>query len=225
MPSPMPSPKPSFSTSEYLLTCMQWRYAVKKFDSERKIPKDQWAALEQAIALSPSSYGLQPWLFLVIQNKAIRQRLFLASMGQRKVVDCSHLVVFAARTDITELDISRWGSRLAEVRHIPELELAKMHSVMSGDLVIGHRHAIAGEWAKRQVYLALGIFLASAAVTGIDTCPMEGFDPKAYDDILELTARGYTTAVVATAGYRSSDDTSASEAKVRYPTNDVVITL
>ena len=216
---------PPFTSTSNLVANLQWRYAVKTFAADRKIPDDQWAALEQALVLSPSSYGLQPWNFLVIRDRSVRERLFSASMGQRKVVDCSHLIVFAARTDITELDISRWASRLAEVRNIPNPELVKMHNVMSGDLVTGHRHAMAEEWAKRQVYLALGFFLASAAVTGIDTCPMEGFDPMAYDDILGLTERGYATSVVATAGYRSAEDMAAHDPKVRFPIGEVIINV
>lgn len=216
---------PAFTSTSNLITNLQWRYAVKTFSADRKIPDEHWAALEKAMVLSPSSYGLQPWKFLVIHDRSVRERLFLASMGQRKVVDCSHLIVFAARTDITELDISRWASRLAEVRNIPDQGLAGMHNVMSGDLVTGHRHAMAREWAKRQVYLALGFFLASAAVTGIDTCPMEGFDPKAYDDILGLTDRGYAASVVATAGYRSTDDKTADDPKVRFPLGEVIINV
>ncbi len=216
---------PSVLSPSALVADLQWRYAVKQFDADRIIPEDQWTALEQALVLSPSSYGLQPWNFIVVRDKAVRQRLFLASMGQRKIIESSHLVVFAARTNITEVDISRWTSRLAELRNAPAADLAKLHSVMSNDLVSGPRHAIAAEWAKRQVYLALGVFLTSAAVTGIDTCPMEGFDPKAYDDILGLASRGYSTAVVATAGYRSSKDTTASEIKVRYARSDVVMSV
>ncbi len=210
---------------ESLLSHMQWRYAVKKFDTTRHITSEHWKILEQAMALSPSSYGLQPWKFLVVQDKAVRQRLFQASMGQRKVIECSHLVVFASRTDITTEDIERWLARLAELRSIPEAELARMRKTMAGDLVTGPRHAIAADWAKRQTYLALGIFLAGAAMTGIDTCPMEGFDPKAYDDILGLSALGYATAVIATAGFRSPQDASADEPKVRFPMNDVIVTI
>lgn len=208
-----------------LIACLNWRYAVKKFDSQRKIPADQWAALERAMVLSPSSYGLQPWKFVVITDAQIRQRLLPASMGQRQVVDSSHLVVFAARTDIAEADISRWLARVADIRGIPTAELEKMRGTMLGDLVTGPRHAIAAEWAKRQIYLALGVFLASAAAIGIDTCPMEGFDPNGYDTILGLPARGYTTAVIATAGYRSEDDRTATQTKVRFPVDEVILTM
>lgn len=214
---------PRFTDPAELSACLSWRYAVKHFALERTIPEPQWSALEQVLLLSPSSYGLQPWRFLVVQDRGTRQRLSESSMGQRKVVDCSHLVVFAARTDITELDVSRWVSRIAEVRPDSESELVNIHSAISADLITGPRHEVAADWAKRQVYLALGVFLASAAMLGIDTCPMEGFDPHGYDDILGLRSRGYTATVVAAAGYRSPDDTAADTPKVRFPAADVLI--
>jgi nitroreductase len=217
----MKSPEPIAPAR--LLGQLSWRYAVKLFDSSRAIPDDQWAALEQALILSPSSYGLQPWKFLVIRDPDVRQRLAAKSMGQRKVADSSQLVVFAARTDITELDISRWVSRLAELRNVPEADLISMHTLMSGDLVTGARHDTAAAWAKNQTYLALGLFLTSAAAIGIDTCPMEGFESQSYDDILGLGPLGYTATVVATAGYRSPDDHAATEPKARYTEDEVII--
>lgn len=215
---------PSLSPAD-LLTRLTWRYAVKKFDAGRKIPVDLWSALERALVLSPSSYGLQPWRFVVVSDPQIRKNLLPASMGQRQVVDSSHLVIFATRTDITEADVSRWLARVAEVRNLSSPELEQMRNTMHGDLVTGQRHAIAAEWAKRQVYLALGVFLTSAAVLGIDTCPMEGFDPNGYNAILGLPARGYTAAVVATAGYRSADDQTSTLTKVRFPFDEVILPL
>ncbi len=213
----------TFIPANELLNCLNWRYAVKQFDAERKIPINQWAVLERALVLSPSSYGLQPWKFIVIDDLQMRQRLLLPAMGQRQLVDSSHLVVFAARISITETDISHWLDRVAAVRDIPNATLIKYKTTMNDDLVTGPRHAIAAEWAKRQAYLALGVFLASAAVIGVDTCPMEGFDPKAFDEILGLSALGYTTAVIATAGFRSPNDHAAGETKVRFPLTEVVL--
>ena len=213
----------TFLPANELINCLNWRYAVKQFDSERKIPINQWAVLERALVLSPSSYGLQPWKFIVIDDTQMRQRLLLPAMGQRQIVDSSHLVIFAARTSITETDISHWLDRVVTVRNITDEKITDYKTTMIGDLVTGPRHAIAAEWAKRQAYLALGVFLASAAVIGIDTCPMEGFDPKAFDEILGLSTLGYTTAVIATAGFRSPNDHTANETKVRFPLTEVVL--
>lgn len=214
--------QPHHIQPDELSASLSWRYAVKDFAPDRIIPEPQWSALERALLFSPSSYGLQPWRFIVVQDRGTRQRLFESSMGQSKVIHCSHLVVFAARTDITELDVSRWVSRIAEVRQDNESTLVNIHSAISADLITGPRHAIAAEWAKRQVYLSLGVFLASAALLGIDTCPMEGFDPHGYDEILGLRAIGYTATVVAAAGYRHHDDPATDVPKVRFPTSDVL---
>lgn len=205
-----------------LLERLNWRYAVKAFAADRRIPHDDWAMLEKALVLSPSSYGLQPWRFLVITDEAVRRELLTVSYGQRKVVESSHLVVFAARTTITAQDTRRWVERLGEVRHLPRPDQERLQATMDKDLVEGPRAAEASEWAKRQVYLALGVFLTSAAAVGIDVCPMEGFDPAGYDRILKLRERGYTATVIATAGYRSPTDHDARAPKARFPDDEVV---
>lgn len=205
-----------------LIERLGWRYAVKAFDAGRRIPHDDWALLERALVLSPSSYGLQPWKFLVITDEAVRRELLAVSNGQRKVVDSSHLVVFAARTTITAQDVRRWVERLGEVRRLSRAELDRQYALMVGDLVEGPRAKTAGEWATRQVYLALGVFLTSAAAIGIDACPMEGFDAAGYDRILKLPEKGYTAAVIATAGYRDPSDRAAGAPKVRFPDDEVV---
>jgi len=217
-----PSPHLSPAT---LINSLQWRYAVKQFDSQRKIPSETWDSLEQALVLSPSSYGLQPWRFLVITDPSVRERLLWVSRGQRQVVDSSHLVVLAARTDITHADVAAWIARIAEVRQQLLDELSPLGNAITNDLVTGLRHETAAEWAKHQTYLALGVFLTAAAVMGIDACPMEGFEPKGYDDILGLASLGYSTAVIVTAGYRSPDDLTARALKVRQPTTTVLLRL
>lgn len=205
-----------------LLERLYWRYAVKTFAGDRRIKHDDWAALEKALVLSPSSYGLQPWLFMVITDEAVRRELLTVSRGQRKVVESSHLVVFAARTSVTAQDTRRWVDRLGEVRKMPRSDLDQLQATMNKDLVEGPRAAEAPEWAKRQVYLALGVFLTSAAAIGIDVCPMEGFDSAGYDRILKLRERGYTATVIATAGYRNPSDPEAQAPKVRFPDDEVV---
>jgi nitroreductase len=206
-----------------LIQCLAWRYAVKRFDAERKIPSEIWQSLIRSLVLSPSSYGLQPWRFIDVVDPQLRQLLLPAAMGQRQVVDCAHLVVFAARTTITASDIDHWLARLGDVGHMAPAAQDHLRQVMTGDLISGPRHAMVTEWAKRQTYLALGGFLTAAAVLGIDACPMEGFSPAAFDDLLGLPALGYGSTVIATVGYRSSEDRHASEPKVRYPLDEVVL--
>ena len=207
---------------EQLLAQLNWRYATKKFDPVRKIPPEDWAVMEEALILSPSSYGLQPWTFIVITEKKTRERLFPSTWNQRQILECSHFVVFAARTKITDEDIDRHVARTAELRGGTVDALKRFRDAVSEDLVTGTRAADAHEWAARQAYIALGNFMTSAALLGIDTCPMEGFKPDEYDEILELPAKRLASVVCCAAGYRSSDDKKAGQKKVRFSRNDVI---
>ncbi|MBI2885227.1 MAG: NAD(P)H-dependent oxidoreductase [Candidatus Omnitrophica bacterium] len=205
-----------------LVQQLRWRYATKKFDPARKIPADRWDALEQALVLSPSSFGLQPWKFIVVTDPAVRERLRPASWNQPQITDASHVVVFAHRKDVSVADVERYVRHIAAVRGIPEESLEGYKQMMAGFVSRAGQGLDINAWAARQLYIALGTFLTSAALLGIDACPMEGIDPKQYDEILGLDAEGYRTVVVATAGYRAEDDAYATLAKVRYASTEVV---
>ncbi|MCC7375156.1 MAG: NAD(P)H-dependent oxidoreductase [Verrucomicrobiales bacterium] len=201
---------------------LRWRYAVKAFDPAKSIPVPVWDALEEALVLTPSSFGLQPWLFLILTDRALRERLVAHAWGQRQVVDCSHFVAFCVRTKLGEPEIDEYLLRIKEVRGTPLDRLAGLRNIMVGALLKGPMRSEIKEWAGRQAYIALGNFMTAAAMLGIDTCPMEGFDPAKFDDILELAPRGYTCVVCCAAGYRASDDRYASLPKVRYERGRVV---
>jgi nitroreductase len=200
---------------------LQWRYATKKFDPARKIAPELWAKLEQAAVLAPSSYGLQPWKFVVVTDPAVRQRLHAVSWNQPQILDASHLVVFAARNPPTPADVERHVARTAEVRGVTAEALDGFKKMMLGSLA-RMTEADAHAWAARQCYIALGVFLSACAMAGVDACPMEGFQPDQYDEILGLKARGYGAVVIATAGYRQPDDPAAKAAKSRFAPADVV---
>jgi nitroreductase len=207
---------------EQLLAQLNWRYATKEFDPMRKISPEDWSVLENALILSPSSYGLQPWKFIVITDQKIREELFPATWNQRQVLDCSHYVVFAVNTKMTEQHIDSHISRTVEIRGGTVEGLQRYRDVMLGDVVTGARGAQAQEWAARQAYLALGNLMTSAALMGIDTCPMEGFEPEEYDKILDLGAKGLASVVCCAAGYRSPTDKYAGQKKVRFDRADVI---
>ncbi|MFN0078055.1 MAG: NAD(P)H-dependent oxidoreductase [Prosthecobacter sp.] len=209
-------------TPSELLTALNWRYATKVFDSTQKIPADTWAALEESLVLTPSSYGLQPWKFLIIQDKELREQLVPHSWRQRQVADCSHLVVMTTKRTMTEADIDANLMRIAEVRGGTPDALVGFRKMLIGDVITGERSQYITTWAKMQAYIALGQFMASCALFGIDTCPMEGFVAEKYDEILGLEAQGLTTAVLCPAGYRSTDDRYASLPKVRFKSSDVI---
>ncbi|MGH7244257.1 MAG: NAD(P)H-dependent oxidoreductase [Phycisphaerales bacterium] len=206
---------------EHLLNNLKWRYAVKKFDTTRKIDAHSWKALEQAAVHSPSSFGLQPWKFLVIEDSPLRQKLRGASFNQPQITDASQLVVFARRTKLGQAEVDRYIDQIATVRGADRSTLADFRNTMVG---FAERPGFdVNAWAGKQVYIALGVFLTSAAMLGIDSCPMEGFDPAQYDKILGLAEQGLAAQVVATVGYRASDDPFASMKKVRFHDSDVIV--
>jgi nitroreductase len=209
-------------TTDALLTSLRWRYAVKKFDPARKIPAETWSALEQAVVLSPSSYGLQPWKFLVITNPDVRAKLRPVSWNQSQITDASHLVVFTRKTSMDAAYIQRYIDRIVQVRNVPAAALDGYKNMMVGSLVSPPPKFEIGEWAARQVYIALGVFLSAAAMLGVDACPMEGFESPKYDEILGLNGTGYSSTVLATAGYRAADDPFAAMAKVRHDLGDAI---
>jgi nitroreductase len=210
---------------QQLLQALNWRYATKIFDATKKIPAEIWQTLEQALVLTPTSYGLQPYKFIVMADDAKRAELLAHSWKQKQVVQCSHYVVFAARKKMTEADIDHWIQRLSEVRKVPVDSLKEYRGMMIGDVVHGLRSNVAHEWAARQAYIALGNLMTCAAVLGLDACPMEGLAPAEYDKVLNLNGSGYATVVACALGYRAASDKNASLAKVRYEAKDLVQTI
>ncbi len=210
------------SNPKQLLDALQWRYATKVFDATKKIPADVWSALENALVLTPTSYGLQPYKFLDVRDAATRAALLPHSWGQKQVVDCSHFIVFTARTDMKEADVDKLISRTVELRKLPAGALDAYRGMMLGDVVNGPRGKIAHEWAARQCYIALGNLMTAAAVLGVDACPMEGLVPAEYDKVLKLEGTGYKTVVALALGYRATSDKYASLAKIRYPAAELV---
>lgn len=209
-------------SSSTLLAQLHWRYATKAFDPARKISSADWAALEEALILTPSSFGMQPYRFLILTDPAVREKLVPVSWNQRQPADCSHYVVFAVRKENTEAHVDHYLERIAEVRGGTKEALGGFRKMLVGDVVDGPRGKAAQEWAARQAYIALGNFMTAAALLGIDTCPMEGFEPAMYDEILGLPERGLTAAVACAAGYRAAGDKYASLPKVRFPASELI---
>ncbi|TAN45405.1 MAG: NAD(P)H-dependent oxidoreductase, partial [Rhodospirillales bacterium] len=167
-----------------LLHQLEWRYATKQFDAARKIAPETWMALEETLVLTPSSYGLQPYKFIVVTDPDLKAELRTASWGQSQIEDASHLVVFAIKKAMGEDHIERYVERIAQVRAVSKESLEGFKGFMVGNLVNGPVAATIDQWAARQAYIALGNFMTSAALLGVDTCPLEGLDPAAYDAVL-----------------------------------------
>ncbi len=212
-------------TDNQLMEALQWRYATKAFDPNRKIPAATWNALQEALVLSASSFGLQPYQFVIVNDPATRAKLMPHAWGQQPVVDASHFVVFAARTALTEAEIDRFLSRIVEVRGGNREALAGYRQMMTGSLLGDEAKARIPHWAARQAYIALGNLLTSAAMLGVDACPMEGFVPAEFDKILGLPAQGYAAVVCCALGYRSAADKYATLPKVRFPASELIQTV
>jgi len=210
-------------STQTITEALRWRYATKKFDAARKIPAETWSALEEALILAPSSYGLQPWKFVVVEDTATREKLSAASHGQRQPVDASHFVVFAAKKNLDAAHVDRHVRRSAEVRGVAVETLKGFGDLMKSSTEQARKAGYLDAWMGRQVYIALGEFMTAAALLGIDACPMEGIEAPKFDEILGLTALGYGALCACAAGYRAADDKYADAPKVRFRPEDVII--
>lgn len=206
-----------------VMGALQWRYATKVFDASKKIPDELLDALLSALVLSPSSFGMQPWKFIVVNDPALRESLQPHSWNQTQVTQASHFVVLAARKSLGAADVDDWIARLAEVRAASTDSLADYRAKMIG-FISGMDDAQTFLWTSRQAYIALGQLMTCSAMVGVDSCPMEGFSPPAYDAALGLLDSGYRAVVACALGYRSEADTYALAAKVRYPRERVIET-
>ena len=207
-----------------LIQQFTWRYAVKTFDATKKIPPALWTTLEQTMMLAPSSYGLQPWRFYVIDDPETRAKLRPAAWNQSQITDASHLVVFARKLTITPADVDAHLSRVMEVRKIGPEPLKALRDMIIGS--ISSPASLPGgnmdTYTRSQTYIALGFLLSATALLGVDACPMEGFLPDQFDQILGLREQGYAATVLAAVGYRAASDWLAPLAKVRGKHEDLV---
>jgi len=208
-----------------LLQALRWRYATKVFDKNKKIPPHEWTLLQQALVLTPSSYGLQPWKFFVVQNEAIRTQLCEEAFNkQQQVLECSHFVVLAVKRGLNEQDVDRLIGRMSEIRGIPVPNLGIYRDFMAEGIRVANKYRYIDTWMSRQVYIALGQLLLNAALLRIDACPMEGVG-AVCSRILGPMAEGYSAVCACALGYRSPTDKYASVPKVRFDLNDVFVNV
>jgi nitroreductase len=199
-----------------------WRYATKQFDPTKHISSSDLLELQESLRLSASSFGLQPWKFITVTDKKLRTQLVQHAWNQSQVTDASHLIVLCARTDIDASYIKSFIAFTAKERKIPAESLAQYEQMMLGFAKNMSKEAMVA-WAKNQVYIALGTLMTVAAYKRIDTCPMEGFDAKKFDEILGLEKEHLTSVVLCPVGYRHANDKYANLAKVRFAPKDVFL--
>ncbi len=207
---------------EALIQSLNWRYATKKFDPERGIKTEDMDTLMEALRLSASSMGLQPYRFLRIRDAALRKELRAASMDQAQITDAAEMIVFAAKRKYTETDISDFLQESQEQRGYSDEDVEKRRKSIRKHVNSFDENEFLN-WTSRQLYIAVGQLLCSAASLGIDACPMEGFKAKEYARILSLDSKGLQAFAVVTLGYRLPEDALAKQAKIRLPQSKLFI--
>ena len=201
-----------------------WRYATKKFDATKKITDADLAFLKEAIRLSTSSYGLQPYKVFIVENPELRAKLVAASYGQAQVADASHLLVFANELNFGEAGINQLAATICKTRELPLEAIQGYVDFMKGSIT-GLPEETRNIWTAKQTYLALGNLLNAAAELNIDVTPMEGFEPEKVNEILSLNEKGLNASLIATIGYRHAEDATQSYAKVRKSEQELFINL
>jgi len=201
-----------------------WRYATKKFDTTKKISKQDLETLKEAIRLSASSFGLQPYRVLIIENPELRAKLQPAAWGQSQIVDASQLIVFANITNFGETEIDVSIANTTKTRGLPADALKGYGDFMKSKIV-ALPEDVRNTWASKQTYLALGNLMNAASELKIDVTPMEGFEPAKVNEILGLGKLGLNATLLATIGYRHEEDATQYYAKVRKSNEELFINL
>ena len=201
-----------------------WRYATKKFDASKIINKEDLNTLKEAIRLSSSSFGLQPYKIIIVENPELRAKIQPAAWGQSQIVEASHLIVFANETQIAEQSIDSYVKNISTTRNVPIDSLNGYSDFMKSKIVTLDKDS-KNIWASKQTYLAMGNLLNAAAELKIDVTPMEGFVPEQVNEILGLEKLGLNASLIATLGYRHDEDASQHYKKVRKSNEDLFITL
>lgn len=203
---------------------LEWRYATKKFNAEKKIAKADLEILKQAVRLSASSYGLQPYHVILVENEALRTKVKAAAYNQSQITEASDLLIFATITDVGPKEVNDYIQNMASVRAIPTTSLKGFEDMMN-NVVTGLTSEAKQNWTAKQTYIALGTLLSAAADLKIDATPMEGFNAEAVNEILNLKEKGLSATLIVTLGYRHEDDAAQHLKKVRKPNEELFITL
>lgn len=207
-----------------LINSLQWRYATKRFDSTKKVEDADLELLKESVQLAASSYGLQFYKILIIENKEIKEQLKTASYNQPQITESSHLFIFCQYTGLLDKHVADYMELVAKTQNI-ELENLSGYSQLIKGSITAKSIQEQEVWTAKQTYIALANLLAAAGELQIDTCPMEGFEADKYDEILGLKEKGLKTTVIAAVGYRSAEDTTQFSKKVRKSKDNLFETI
>ncbi|TVZ28056.1 hypothetical protein JM83_3143 [Gillisia sp. Hel_I_86] len=206
------------------IEALKWRYATKKFDENRLLSEDKIEILKHAFNLTATSYGLQPIKMVIVHNKELQQKLVSYSMNQQQVASASHVLVICIEREIGREFIENYFKYVQKVRATPNEVLSPFKDFLIDDFKNKHIDEITS-WATNQAFLAMGTLLTVSATEAIDACPMEGFEPDKYDEILGLDKLNLKSVLVLPVGYRAKDDMFSEFKKVRRPISDIIIEL
>lgn len=203
---------------------LQWRYATKAFDTTKKVASEKLDVIKQAFNLTATSYGLQPIKMVIVKNESLQKNLVPLAMNQPQLEQASHVLVLCIQTNIDEDFVTEYFSRVHNIRETPKNILQPFKDFLIADFEQKPQEMIEA-WAVKQAYLAMGNLLTVCALEGIDACPMEGFNPNACDDLLDLKNKGLKSVLLLPIGYRAEDDMFADFKKIRKPIAESIIEL
>jgi len=205
-----------------IIDSLNWRYATKLFDSKKKLSETQLEELLTAVQLAPSSYELQPYQVVVVQDQAIKEQLKTAAYGQAQLTDASEILVFAIEKNYNETHVDAFVENIARTRNVAVEDLKGYADLMKGT-VASRTGAELDAWNSKQAYIALGLLLETAALKQIDACPMEGFDNNKFNEILGLQAKNLHAVAIVAIGFRAEGDAYQHHVKVRKSKKDLFI--
>jgi len=201
---------------------LEWRYAVKKFDSSKEIEVSKLERIKKAFNLTATSYGLQPIKMVILKNKDLQEQLVQFSYGQRQVAQASHILILCIEKKIDVDYISSYFNKVKDIRGTSDSVLEPFKKELVSEFAKMDTKQIE-QWAINQVYLAMGNLLTICAAEQLDACPMEGFLPERYDELLDLSSKGLSSVLVLPIGYRAADDIFSGFKKVRRDMENSII--
>lgn len=207
--------------NQEIISALNWRYAVKIFNPNKKVSDENLHTILESARLSPSSNGIEMWKFIVVENKEIRVKLREVSYDQPKITDASHLIVLTYRTDIVEHMTSERLERTAKIQNQKIEELDGLKKMLDGGVEKKSQDGTLESWVRAQSYIPLGLMLETAALLQVDAGPMEGFINKKVDEILGLKEKNLKSVTMLALGYRGEDPTS-TRPKVRRDFDEVI---
>ncbi|MDB2384965.1 NAD(P)H-dependent oxidoreductase [Polaribacter sp.] len=207
-----------------IIESLEWRYAVKKFDSSKKVTAEKIELLKKAFSLTATSYGLQPIKLVIVQNEKIQEKLVPLSFNQQQVADASHLLVICVPAKFSSKDVDAYFNLVKEIRQTPD-EITKPFKLYMKEDIERRDADFLFNWNKNQAYIALGNLLTVCATKKIDSCPMEGFIPDKYDELLGLNEKNLRSVLVLPIGYRAEDDFMKDLKKVRKPIEETTLVI